>query len=412
MAILDYLGFNRQALVAKDESKSTVRALPASWYTSEEMYQLERRAIFSKRWMLITHRTRLGQSGDYLKFDIAGYEFVLCRDRKGEINGFHNVCRHRAFPVVQGQQGTAKIFACKYHGWSYALDGKLAKAPKYDELEDFDKAQNGLFPIHVRVDACGFIWVNLDSSETPEVPWEQDFDGVDIQERYMVYNFDDYILDHEYKLDGAYNWKILADNFNECYHCPTAHPDIPTLADIETHDVTGVDGYITHQSTPTEEQKKLGMAIASTYFFPNVSISVLPHFIMLQRFLPNGPKSSSMHYQIYRNKNSTEEDFQRIHQLYAKVVSEDKILCELAQRNLNAGVFVNGQMHPRLEKGPLYFQQRAREAIKEHVAQEKAERREIWPAQQRLPGDAAVSKEDVDLCSGLSCQSDQAGLAW
>ncbi|OAL37899.1 hypothetical protein AYO20_02732 [Fonsecaea nubica] len=275
MAILNYLGFGRQTPPAKDDSKTAVRALPASWYTSEEMYQLERRAIFSKRWMLITHRTRLSQPGDYLKFDVAGYEFVLCRDRKGEINGFHNVCRHRAFPVVQAQQGTAKIFACKYHGWSYGLDGKLAKAPKYDELDDFDKTQNGLFPIHVRVDACGFIWVNLDSSETPEVPWEQDFDHVDTQERYMVYNFDDYVLDHEYKLDGAYNWKILADNFNECYHCPTAHPDIPTLADIETHDVTGVDGYITHQSTPTEEQKKLGMAIASTYFFPNVSISVL-----------------------------------------------------------------------------------------------------------------------------------------
>ncbi|OAP57714.1 hypothetical protein AYL99_08452 [Fonsecaea erecta] len=414
MAILDYLGLGRQtaAAAAKDESKSPVRALPASWYTSEEMYQLERRAIFSKRWMLITHKTRFGQAGDYLKFDIAGYEFVLSRDRKGDIHGFHNVCRHRAFPVVESEGGTAKIFACKYHGWSYGLDGKLAKAPKYDELAHFDKAQNGLFSIHVRVDACGFIWVNLDSSATPEVPWEQDFDGVDAQQRYSVYNFDDYVLDHEYRLDGAYNWKILADNFNECYHCPTAHPDIPTLADIETHDVAGVDGYITHQSTPTEEQKRLGMAIASTYFFPNVSISVLPHFIMLQRFLPNGPKSSAMHYQIFRNKTSSDEDFQRIHQLYARVVSEDKILCELAQKNLNAGVFVNGQMHPRLEKGPLYFQQRAREAIREHVAQEKAAGREIWPARQRLPGDAAVSKEDEDLCSGLSCQAEQPGLAW
>lgn len=136
---------------------------------------------------------------------------------------------------------------------------------------------------------------------------------------------------------------------------------------------------------------------------------------MLQRFLPNGPKSSSMHYQIYRNKNSSEEDFQRIHKLYAKVVSEDKILCELAQKNLNAGVFVNGQMHPRLERGPLYFQQRAREAIAEHVAREKAAEQEIWPARQVLPADAVVSKDDVELCSGLSCQQPhqtETVLAW
>jgi hypothetical protein len=119
-----------------------------------------------------------------------------------------------------------------------------------------------------------------------------------------------------------------------------------------------------------------------------------------------------MHYQIYRNKHSSEEDFQRIHKLYAKVVSEDKILCELAQKNLNAGVFVNGQMHPRLEKGPLYFQQRQREAIREHVEREEAAKREIWPAQQNLPLDAAVSREDEELCAGLSCHPNQAVLAW
>jgi len=258
-AIMNYFGLGGGA--PRVEDKSPVRALPSSWYSSQEMYELERRAIFSKKWMLITHKSRLTQPGDWLKFDIAGFEFVLCCDRKGDINGFHNICRHRAFPVVQGgQQGNAKIFACKYHGWSYGLDGKLAKAPRYDELEGFDKSRNGLFPIHVKTDVNGFIWVNLDSSENPE-PWEKDFDGIDKQERFKQYNFDDYVLDHEYQMEGAYNWKILADNFNECYHCPTTHPDVPTLADIETHDVDGNGGYIIHKSTLTEAQKRDGLGI-------------------------------------------------------------------------------------------------------------------------------------------------------
>lgn len=272
-SFMNYLGFKAATPVAED--KSPVRALPASWYTTQNMYELERRAIFSKKWMLITHKGRFAQPGDWLKFEIAGYEFVISHGRKGDFHAFHNVCRHRAFPVVEGKEGTAKIFACKYHGWSYGLDGKLAKAPKYDELEGFDKSSNGLFPIHVHVDTNGFIWVNLDGQEKPEIAWEDDFAGVDTQERFKQYNFDDYVLDHTYQMDGDYNWKILADNFNECYHCPTTHPDVQTLADIQTHDVVGTSAWIRHQSKPTEEQEKSGLGISSTYYYPNVSLSVL-----------------------------------------------------------------------------------------------------------------------------------------
>ncbi|KAK5069120.1 hypothetical protein LTR64_008456 [Lithohypha guttulata] len=408
-AFLNYLGFGGRDSVAED--KSPIRALPASWYTSQEMFELERRAIFSKKWLLTTHAGRLPQPGDWLKFDVTGYEIVLARDRQGKINGFHNVCRHRAFSVVEGKQGNAKIFACRYHGWSYGLDGKLAKAPKYDELEGFNKTKNNLFPVHVHVDSKNFIWINLDSSEAPE-PWSNQFAGIDLQERYKQFNFEDYILDHEYQLDGSYNWKILADNFNECYHCPTTHPDLPTLADITTHDVVGELGYIRHQSVLNEDQERDGLGISSTYYFPNVSVSVLPHFMMLQRFLPYEPTKSSMHYQIFRNKNSSDKDFKLISEMYARVVSEDKALCEQVQKNLNAGIIVNGELHPRLEKGPLYFQKVDREAIRAHVELEKAAGGEIWPARQKLPGSAQVSLEDEELCAGLACQTDQKKLLW
>ncbi len=119
-----------------------------------------------------------------------------------------------------------------------------------------------------------------------------------------------------------------------------------------------------------------------------------------------------MQYQIFRNKNSTEEEFQLIAKLYARVVSEDKGLCELAQKNLNAGIFVSGELHPRLEKGPLYFQKVARDTIRAHYEREKTEKREIWPARQKLPASAAVSREDEELCSGLVCATNQEGLAW
>lgn len=250
------------------------RALPASWYTSHEMYELERRAVFSKKWLLVTHRSRLSKAGDWLRYEVAGFSFVICKDREDKINAFHNFCRHRAFPIVTDEQGSSKIFACRYHGWSYALNGKLAKAPRYDEIAGFDKTQNSLLPIHVHIDNHGLIWVNLDGKSEPEVSWNDEFEGVDQQERCQEFNFDDYQFDHTWEMTGDYNWKILADNYNECYHCPTSHPDIPSLADLSSYAVHTKSNHIQHDAATTSEQAAAGLKVVPTYFFPNASVNI------------------------------------------------------------------------------------------------------------------------------------------
>lgn len=178
---LHYFQFGSSAPKDASEPKQEpVRALPASWYNSQEMYEFERRAIFSKRWLLMTHKSRLVNTGDWLRYTFAGFDIIINKDRQGNINAFHNVCRHRAFPVIEKEdQGNAKILTCRYHGWSYGLNGKLAKAPAYDGLE-FDKEANGLLKCHVKVDRNGFIYINLDASETPEISWEQHFADVDV----------------------------------------------------------------------------------------------------------------------------------------------------------------------------------------------------------------------------------------
>ncbi|KAF7590291.1 hypothetical protein BBP40_003028 [Aspergillus hancockii] len=412
--MLHYFSFgNKSSKEAAPANQTPVRALPASWYTSPEMYELERRAIFSKRWLFITHSSRLKEAGDWLRYEIAGYDFFLTRDRQGNINAFHNVCRHRAYPVIEKQgQGNAKILACRYHGWSYGLNGKLAKAPGYQELDGFKKEQNSLFQIHTRIDINGFIWINMDANEVPEVSWEEHFKDVDRQDRYKGYNFDDYDLDHSYELDGKYNWKILADNFNECYHCPTTHPDIPDFINLDSFDSDVKDGHIQHHCISTPEQLAKGLNVASTYYFPNSSMTVSAHFIMVQKFLPKGPNSSTMAYEIYRNRNSSDADFKLISEMYARVMGEDKVLCDNAQKNLDRGVFVNGQLHPKYEKAPLFFQNTVRQVITEHFDREKAEGREIWPARQKLPGDAVVSEKDEEICAGIACGAQKELLAW
>lgn len=134
--------------------------------------------------------------------------------------------------------------------------------------------------------------------------------------------------------------------------------------------------------------------------------------MMLQKFLPTGASKCTMHYEVYRNKNSSEEDFKAIADTYARVMSEDKVLCEGAQKNLNAGVIVAGELHPRWEKGPLFFQQNVRDAVTEHFKREKAVGHEIWPARQRLPDDALISKEDLEICDAIACTGAKEQLVW
>ena len=98
----------------------------------------------------------------------------------------------------------------------------MAKAPKYDELPSFDKSANGLFSIHVHVDTLGFVWVNLDASAEPAMSWEDDFAHVDQQPRLQGFKMDEYKFDHQWEMVGDYNWKTLADNYNEVSTWPCA----------------------------------------------------------------------------------------------------------------------------------------------------------------------------------------------
>ncbi|KAL6229464.1 hypothetical protein BDW75DRAFT_249646 [Aspergillus navahoensis] len=404
-SLLNYLGLRESPSSSSSSPTNATRALPASWYTSQEMFELERRAIFSRKWLMTTHKLRLPNTGDWLRYEVAGFQFVLVRDRQGNINAFHNICRHRAFPVVTEEQGSSRIFACKYHGWSYGLNGKLAKAPGYQDLEGFDKSKNGLLPIHVHVDHNGFIWVNLDAKEEPEIKWADDFEGIDRQPRMDYINWDDYVFDHTWEQGGDFNWKILADNYNECYHCATTHPDIPAVADLSTYSVDTKDGSIIHDAHSKPEQVAAGLQVAATYYFPNASMNVTPNFFFTQRFVPISPTKTSMKYEVYRHKNASDADFDLVNQMYKRIMSEDKYLCAYAQKNLNAGVFVNGELHPTMEKGPLYFQKVVRDLVVEHFEREEKEKKEIWPARQILPKESEVSEKDVQFCSSLSCQS-------
>jgi len=140
-------------------------------------------------------------------------------------------------------------------------------------MKGFDKTKNGLLPIHVHVDAKGFVWVNLDASKKPE-EWSAEFNNIDRMSRHEPFNFDDYHFDHTWGMSGDYNWKTLADNYNECYHCKTAHPDAASVADLQAYKVDPKGGNIEHFANTSAEQAKEGLAIVSNFYFPNACMTV------------------------------------------------------------------------------------------------------------------------------------------
>jgi len=252
----------------------------------------------------------------------------------------------------------------------------------------------------VHLDRNGFVWVNLDASETPEVAWKDDFEGVDEQPRFEHYNFEEYQFDHTWDMEGEFNWKILADNYNECYHCQVAHPDIPTIADLNSYYVKTKDGHIQHYGAPRQDQIEKGFRIATTYFWPNASFNISPNFFFMQRFTPTSPTKCVMRYEVYRHKDATDEAFNLISDMYKRIMSEDKYLCIHSQKNLNAGVFVNGQLHPEMERGPLHFQKTVRDVVTQHRSKEEDVGHEIWPAHHPVPENTAVTQEEIAFRTG------------
>lgn len=116
-----------------------------------------------KTWLFVCHRSRFSKAGDYHAFDIAGISFFVVLGKDSKIRAFHNVCRHRAYTVVRKSCGNSTRFSCKYHGWQYDDEGKLVKAPKFEESPGFNHEENGLFEVKLILTREGLIFVNFDA---------------------------------------------------------------------------------------------------------------------------------------------------------------------------------------------------------------------------------------------------------
>ncbi|KIC17149.1 aromatic ring-hydroxylating oxygenase subunit alpha [Leisingera sp. ANG-DT] len=192
-------------------------ALDRHFYTSEAVYDHDIKMFWNRNWIWVGHVSQISEPGDYFLFDYGPESVIVVRDREGEVRAHLNVCRHRGSRVCLEKQGTARVFSCPYHAWTFGLDGKLRGGRAMGP--DFDPSDYGLFPVQVQI-FQGLIFICADENPPPLA------DSLDrLAPLSAPMGLENLKLAHEASYPVPANWKLALENYLECYHCAPSHQD-------------------------------------------------------------------------------------------------------------------------------------------------------------------------------------------
>src|SRR5467141_1627764 len=274
-------------------SPPSVKTLPQKYFTSPEVFAEEQKKIFSKQWLLVGHQSQIPDAGDYVVQQVIGESLIVIRDKSGEIRGFFNVCRHRGTRLKEDACGHASAIQCPYHAWTYGLDGRLIGAPHMDEVPGFDKAD---YPLHAVNLASweGFTFVSLAESPTPLEEWFAPLAG-----KFSHWNLPKLCSAKRIEYDVRANWKLIFENYSECYHCPGVHPALSKLTPYDSAENDLTEGPFLGGFMKINKGKSLTMSgnacalplgdVSAEDFhrvfyysiFPNMLLSMHPDYVMV-----------------------------------------------------------------------------------------------------------------------------------
>ena len=224
-------------------------ALPAPLYTNPDVMVRERHDVFARSWQLVAHAAQLREPGDHVIVEIAGVPLVLVRGDDHVLRALHNVCRHRAGPLATCDGRGMRALRCKYHGWTYRLDGQLRSAPEMDDCADFN-VEDIRLPQGRIAEWNGLVFAALD----PPVELADVLAGIDT--RIDDSSVRDYAFSHRIGYDIACNWKVYVDNYLEGYHLPHVHPGLNRMLDYRSY-VTELADWYSLQHSPLESSGAL-----------------------------------------------------------------------------------------------------------------------------------------------------------
>ena len=344
---------------------ATATALPARFYVDAGMAASERRLVFDRSWQLVAHVSQLRDAGDHVIADLAGLPVLAVRGADDEIRVLHNVCRHRAGPLAYCDGKGARSLSCRYHGWTYTLDGQLCAAPEMRGTQDFNLAEIRLPQLAVKV-WQGLVFAAHDAATAPD--FEAFVAGIDARlgaDRGLPH----YGNHHRVAYDIACNWKVYVDNYLEGYHLPHVHPGLNKLLDYRSYR-TELARWHSLQWSPLESDAALyGNGDALYYWlWPNSMLNILPGRLQTNTVVPLGVDRCRVifdsHYAIGDDTTMRDADLA----FSDEVQHEDIGICEAVQRGMASGSYVPGRLNPLRETGVHHFHELLRAAYRESAS--------------------------------------------
>ncbi len=342
-------------------------SLPAACYTAQSFFDLEQQQVFGTGWVAVAIVDQI-DIGRMLVRSIGGKSIVLTRNSQGELRGFLNSCRHRGTELAETDCDIGAVIRCPYHRWGYNLEGTLVATPRFGEagIDSFEPAD---FPLHrVRVAQWGvLVFACLDADTMPLDDWVGD-----LPERTNGYQLEQWHSVETQDIEIAANWKLISENFQECYHLSWIHPELSKVSRVDDHyRYQGPGLYCGQTTTPVSAGERdgwtamppaIGLSESDAQsgrflaIFPNVLLSILPNhvFVMvLQPIAPGRTIETCTFLLPPTTAHVSEQDFAGTRAFWFDINAEDIDIVERGQRGLSKGGFTPGRLSPRFEE-PLH----------------------------------------------------------
>jgi choline monooxygenase len=340
------------------------RALPAAAFVDGEIAAAERAAVFARGWQWIAHASQLAAAGDHVVSEIGGVPLLLVRGADGVLRALHNVCRHRAGPLAVCDGRAARALHCRYHGWTYELDGRLRGAPEMSGASDFDVTAIRL-PQAQLAEWQGLIFAALE----PAMPLATIVEGIDARlaqaglgtQAVSAQAFDAFEHAGRVTYDIGCNWKVYVDNYLEGYHVPHVHPELNRMLDYRSYR-TETAAWQVLQSSPIRSDA--GGEALYYWLWPNTMLNILPDRLQTNRVLPLAVDRCRVVFDFFYAPQVPESARVADRAFSDEVQREDVGICEAVQRGVTSGSYEPGRLNPLRETGVFHFHELWRAALR------------------------------------------------